>query len=111
MGWGIDETGELSNALKVMPMPIVSNQECMAGNTQYMNMLTPTNICAGNRDGSIPCNGDSGGGLYLLENGYWTLRGVLSKLIAAGSEGTCSKDDYIVYENIWKFMSFIKKEA
>jgi secreted trypsin-like serine protease len=81
----------------------------MGGNSQYMNMLTTTNICTDQRSGSIPCNGDSGGGLYVLENGYWTLRGVLSKSIVVGDGETCSKDDYAVYENIWKFMSFIRE--
>lgn len=59
----------------------------------------------GFRNGSGPCNGDSGGGFMMLRDGRWTLRGVVSMSIA--DQGRCDLSQYLVFTDVSKFSDWI----
>lgn len=60
----------------------------------------------GNKDGSGPCNGDSGGGLYIRTKTGWTLRGIVSTALRNDEE--CTNLDYIVYTDTAQYIDWIK---
>ncbi|KAL4720961.1 hypothetical protein ACJJTC_018068 [Scirpophaga incertulas] len=83
-GWGLtEENGPASPFLKVVELPYVSIQECQAESPiDFREYITGDKICAGYRNGTALCKGDSGGGLSFpatdLEGIRFYLRGVVS---------------------------------
>lgn len=76
LGWGrLSEDGFMASYLQGVSLPLVSDDVC--DNLWGYTFDRETMICAGdsNRD---TCHGDSGGPLFLVENGMTTLIGVTS---------------------------------
>lgn len=62
--------------------------------------------------GSGPCNGDSGGGMFLpshTEGGgtRWLLRGVVSRSLKVVSTGECDLAQYVVFTDLAIFKTWI----
>lgn len=91
---------------KMVDTAIVSDNECLRSSEVYSKLTTPRTICAGNRDGTGPCMGDSGGGLMLSRNGLWTLRGVVSAGLT--SQGHCDLSQYVIYCDLAKHISWVR---
>ncbi|XP_077298835.1 serine protease gd-like [Arctopsyche grandis] len=113
VGWGRDETGQLVTAEpKLVTMPIVSTETCKASNVEFIRYTSDTTLCAGNRDGVGPCNGDSGGGMYLPLNKRWYIRGIVSNSIRDpddyGSD-SCSLSNYVIFTDAAKYTPWIKE--
>jgi secreted trypsin-like serine protease len=69
VGWGITETDETSSVLKAANLPIVGYDDCVKSNPDIFEVfLTENNICAGYRNGTTVCNGDSGRWFYPFVN-------------------------------------------
>ncbi|XP_017462128.1 PREDICTED: serine protease gd [Rhagoletis zephyria] len=106
-GWGADEKGREVSALpKMVDTAIVSDNECLRSSEVYSKLTTPRTICAGNRDGTGPCMGDSGGGLMLSRNGLWMLRGVVSAGLT--SQGQCDLRQYVIYCDLAKHIAWVR---
>ncbi|XP_053946913.1 serine protease gd-like [Anastrepha ludens] len=106
-GWGADEKGREVTALpKMVDASIVSDNECLRSSEVYSKLTTPRTICAGNRDGTGPCMGDSGGGLMLSRNGLWMLRGVVSAGLT--SQGQCDLSQYVIYCDLAKHIAWVR---
>ncbi|XP_011502272.1 PREDICTED: trypsin epsilon-like [Ceratosolen solmsi marchali] len=60
-GWGITETGELSDNLRAVEVPIVDRQAC---NISYSGIISDSELCAGST-GKDSCTYDSGGPLVI----------------------------------------------
>ncbi|KAJ8977008.1 hypothetical protein NQ317_018379 [Molorchus minor] len=89
VGWGKDENGDVMTVEpKQTALPIVFE------------------------NGSGPCNGDSGSGFLLKQNGRYVLRGVVSMSISETHARTCDLSNYVVFTDASKFLdwllSFIK---
>uniref|UniRef100_W8CEB5 Serine protease gd n=1 Tax=Ceratitis capitata TaxID=7213 RepID=W8CEB5_CERCA len=109
-GWGADENGREVTALpKMVDASIVSDNECLRSSEVYSKLTTPRTICAGNRDGTGPCMGDSGGGLMMSRNGVWMLRGVVSAGLT--SQGQCDLSQYIIYCDLAKHYSWVRSNV
>lgn len=109
-GWGADDSGHEVTALpKMVDAAIVSDNECLRSSEVYSKLTTPRTICAGNRDGTGPCMGDSGGGLMLSRNGAWTLRGVVSAGLT--SQGQCDLSQYVIYCDLAKHFSWVRSNV
>ncbi|GJQ80664.1 hypothetical protein Trydic_g9248 [Trypoxylus dichotomus] len=95
VGWGLTENDRFSKVLKKVRMPIVSNEDCIYSKPEfYSHFLTSTKYCAGHKNGSAACNGDSGSGMVLSKtnpNGetVWHLRGLVSIAKPAAGKTTC----------------------
>lgn len=74
VGWGAtsyqnDIPGNYPDALQDAAVPLVSNETCNSPQS-YNGLIQPTNLCAGYEEGEVDaCAGDSGGPLYLIDNG------------------------------------------
>ncbi|GJQ78129.1 hypothetical protein Trydic_g2466 [Trypoxylus dichotomus] len=106
-GWGKDENGvTLSPEPKQVTLPIVTQLQCIESHDDFVDITSDRTFCAGYRNGSGPCNGDSGGGFMMLRNGRWTLRGVVSMSIADQGR-RCDLSQYLVFTDVSKFHDWI----
>jgi len=79
IGWGLtdpDTTTDLSEVLREVGVPVVSNAAC---NAEYGGIITDVMLCAGVLDGSADaCIGDSGGPLLVEGSNGYTQLGIVS---------------------------------
>ncbi|KAJ0173208.1 hypothetical protein K1T71_011384 [Dendrolimus kikuchii] len=111
-GWGGNEFGEAGRGKpRKASLPVVSWDTCKASREEFHKLTSATTLCAGDRNGTGPCNGDSGGGLYMKERGdkRWKIRGVVSvSLHSDDGEYACNVQQYIVFTDTAKYLSWIK---
>lgn len=50
-GWGKDDTGAISNEVRVANMPIVSQETCLRSNIFYHKFTSNKTFCAGFKNG------------------------------------------------------------
>ncbi|XP_050353349.1 serine protease gd-like isoform X2 [Nymphalis io] len=108
-GWGANEMGPGGKGEpRMVRMPIVSTATCRASKPEFHKLTSSKTLCAGDHSGSGPCLGDSGGGLYILDNGRWRLRGVVSlSLWTENGESTCNLEDYVVFTDTAQYLPWI----
>uniref|UniRef100_A0A4Y0BRA1 Peptidase S1 domain-containing protein n=1 Tax=Anopheles funestus TaxID=62324 RepID=A0A4Y0BRA1_ANOFN len=110
IGFGRDETDNPSDTLRETSIPVVSTITCIESNREvFGNHLTSDMFCAGNRNGSSACNGDSGGGLFFNRDGTWFIRGIVS--FTKNREGSylCDTQEYTVFTDVAKYIKWIKQ--
>lgn len=114
-GWGYDETGQVTEDLKMASMPIVSQQTCLWSNSDfYPHFTSNMTFCAGFRNGSSVCNGDSGGGMVLPRKQndgsvVWMLRGVVSLSKPKENQPVCDPTQYVVFTDAAKYLDWINR--
>ncbi|XP_068600107.1 enteropeptidase [Brachionichthys hirsutus] len=83
-GWGREaEQGPLPDVLQEAEVPLVGQDQCQRWLPEYT--ITSSMLCAGYPEGGIDsCQGDSGGPLMCLDDGHWTVIGVVSFGIGCG---------------------------
>ncbi|CAG9862269.1 unnamed protein product [Phyllotreta striolata] len=115
VGWGRDENGEIrTEEPKQLNVPIVSQETCLASNPKFHYSTSNRTFCAGQRDGTGPCNGDSGGGFIMKKDGKWMLRGIVSLSIPSQETTSeiCDLSNYVIFCDVSKFtnwlLSFLK---
>ncbi|XP_045454350.1 serine protease gd-like [Melitaea cinxia] len=110
-GWGANEIGPGGTGEpRMVHMPIVSTATCRASKPEFHKLTSTKTLCAGDHSGSGPCLGDSGGGLYILDNGRWRLRGVVSlSLWSDNGDSTCNLEDYVVFTDTAQYLPWIRK--
>lgn len=107
VGWGMDEINNITNTPKFVNATVASDVDCLKSDHEYFFLTTNRTLCAGNLDGSGPCNGDSGGGLMIRKQNKWMLRGVVS--IALGNAATpCDLKKYVIYSDTAHFLAWIR---
>lgn len=72
-----------------------------------MSRNVKTLFFSGYRNGSGPCNGDSGSGFIMKRNDRWLLRGIVSMSISDTQKFTCDLKNYVVFTDASKFVSWL----
>ncbi|KAK5638498.1 hypothetical protein RI129_012793 [Pyrocoelia pectoralis] len=114
VGWGFDETGDVTETLMQAKMPVVSTETCIFSNRDFFSRFTSDKTyCAGFRNGTSACTGDSGGGMVFSKTvGHsiiWQLRGVISLSVALQNEKlVCDTSNYIVFTDVAKHLDWIR---
>ncbi|XP_049301265.1 trypsin-1-like [Anopheles funestus] len=107
-GWGTTESGELSEHLQQLTVPILTNQQCRKSG-YFRFQITAKMLCAGYLEGGRDsCQGDSGGPLQLTksESGQQQIVGVVSWGKA------CAQRNYPgVYARVTRFVSWIRRQS
>lgn len=112
MGWGYTEKDEVSDVLKEATMPIVPFSECLQSNRQFFGaFLSDKNFCAGYRNGTSVCNGDSGGAMIFEENGVWRIRGVVSLSMKRDNKDLCNTSHYVIFTDVAQYLDWIESES
>ncbi|XP_063980271.1 serine protease gd-like isoform X3 [Diachasmimorpha longicaudata] len=113
VGWGKDDNGDQHlGEPRQTRVPIVSQEDCLRSNLKFVRSGSSTSnktFCAGWRDGSGLCNGDSGSGLIIHDQttDRYYLRGVLSLSLLDENLRTCDLSSYVVYVDVAKFLKWI----
>lgn len=111
IGWGYTETGNVpAEVLREAQMPVVEAAECLDSNRQvFGEFLSTTNYCAGYRNGTSVCSGDSGSGMFINLNGLWKIRGLVSLGVKAETEASCNPRDYVLFTDVIRYIDWIKE--
>ncbi|CAH1112439.1 unnamed protein product [Psylliodes chrysocephalus] len=108
VGWGKDESGVLmTEEPKQTNLPVVSQEKCLASNYQFHYITSNRTFCAGFRNGTGPCNGDSGGGFIMKWDGKWMLRGIVSLSISETTTKSCDLSNYVVFCDASKYINWM----
>ncbi|XP_021693029.1 polyserase-2 isoform X2 [Aedes aegypti] len=108
-GWGVTESGNVSDVLWTASLSVVSYLSCTKNDpVLFGNLLNETVFCAGDLNGTSPGPGDSGGGMYFYDGDRWVLRGVVSfaKVDPVTKQVDTSK--YAVFANVQRFLTWIQ---
>ncbi|XP_039450944.2 uncharacterized protein LOC120429913 [Culex pipiens pallens] len=107
-GWGLTENQTVAQLLRTAQMPVVSHVECVqADPTLFGRYLDRGMFCAGERNGTSVCNGDSGGGFYISEGDRWVLRGVVS-FSGVDENRQCDTAQYAGFANVHNYLGWIR---
>ncbi|KAF2882841.1 hypothetical protein ILUMI_23353 [Ignelater luminosus] len=116
VGWGFDETGVVTDQLMLAKMPVVSRETCLFSFPEFYAKFPPgSTYCAGFRNGTSVCNGDSGGGMVFpksnsdIQNPRWQLRGLVSISVALQNYFKCDETHYAVFTDAAKYLDWIRK--
>ncbi|XP_058130751.1 uncharacterized protein LOC131284381 [Anopheles ziemanni] len=108
-GWGYNDRGLVSSRLSYAQMPVVSHETCIWSNRNFFSRVTSdTSFCAGFKNGTSVCNGDSGGGMVFKISNRWYLRGIVSVSAALQDLLRCNVEHYVVFTDASKFTTWIK---
>ncbi|CRL03752.1 CLUMA_CG016956, isoform A [Clunio marinus] len=89
-------------------LKIVTNEVCYED--EFMaSLISSRTFCAIGENGSGPCKGDSGGGLYMKDNSKWFIKGIVSSSLFT-DEGMCDVESYSVFTDVTKFTDWIDGE-
>lgn len=106
-GWGKSRT--FGKAYENLPAsisaPIQTNEHCFLATKALVELSSLRTFCAGLRNGSGVCNGDSGGGLFIKTRGVFHLKGIVSSSLLK-NDG-CDVSKFAIYTNVTKFRSWI----
>ncbi|XP_045467074.1 CLIP domain-containing serine protease 14D-like [Harmonia axyridis] len=115
IGWGYDEDGVITDELHKASMPIVSTETCIYSYPDFFARFTSnTTFCAGYRNGTSACNGDSGSGMVFQKtkpqtrSQVWQLRGIVSLSVALQNQARCNTSHYVVFTDVAKHGPWIK---
>ncbi|XP_055853321.1 serine proteinase stubble-like [Episyrphus balteatus] len=108
VGWGRDENNNsITTSPKLVNATIASEISCLNSSSTFFDLTSNRTLCAGNRDGSGPCNGDSGSGLMIYIRNKWMLRGIVSIGLSNQNDRQCNLKEYVVYTDIAQFLGWI----
>ncbi|XP_044740743.1 serine protease Hayan-like [Chrysoperla carnea] len=113
VGWGYDENGRITDQLVMAQMPVVSQQTCIWSYPDFFAKFTSDNTyCAGFRNGTSVCNGDSGGGMVFARPNtnppIWQLRGLVSLSVALQTAFVCDAHHYVVFTDLAKHQQWLQ---
>jgi trypsin len=105
LGWGVDESGNTSDVLKKVDVPVTSDADCTAS---YQDQYDPTSmVCAGLKEGGKDsCQGDSGGPLVAVKPD-----GTLKSIgIVSWGQGCAEPNFYGVYGRVLAMSDLITEQ-
>ncbi len=107
VGWGAtrfinENAAEYPTTQQEAPVPLVSLETCNSV-ISYDGIIAVTQLCAGYAEGQIDtCAGDSGGPLYLVENGR-----VIQVGITSFGNGCGQENFYGIYTNVSHYIPWL----
>lgn len=103
VGYGLNETKEITGSKKHVPMKIDDMERCDEYWGYLLDDVTVSEyFCASGMDGDIVSDFDDP--LYLKKNGRWYLRGLLSSQALFESNRSVIADFPVLYENTGHFL-------
>ncbi|EDS28590.1 conserved hypothetical protein [Culex quinquefasciatus] len=110
IGWGATEHQAISPVLRKATLPVVDSVDCLESDRGFFGSVIHRDMfCAGFSNGTVVCNGDSGGGLFVERNGVWLLAGIISftKGRDDGS-GACVSQGFAGFTNVAQYSGWIQ---
>lgn len=109
IGWGRSEnpTSFHENIPKRVKAIIETNEQCFLRAKALIDLSSFRTFCAGLRNGSGVCSGDSGGGLFIKIDGIYHLKGIVSSSLI--KDGNCDVTRNAVFTNVFKFKDWVNE--
>lgn len=112
VGWGLTDNNKTATTLNTAKMPVVDMHECLASDRQFFgNLLYAMSFCAGHKNGTGVCNGDSGGGMFFKNEDQWYLRGVVSYSNIVDATRICNLKQYVGFTDAGQYLEWIYENA
>jgi len=109
VGFGLDENGKIQSVLKYTETPIENdNFKCVKSKLEIGKLMKFRSFCAGDREISGVCSGDSGSGLFVKHRGIYYIRGIVS--VSLQNNEYCDIDNYAVFTNVPSFFDWIREK-
>jgi len=109
VGFGLDENRKFQSILKYTEIPIENdNYKCVRGKPEIGTLMQFRSFCAGDREISGACSGDSGSGLFVKHRGIYYIRGIVSASLQ--NNEYCDIDNYSVFTNVPSFFDWIREK-
>ncbi|XP_059044822.1 limulus clotting factor C-like [Achroia grisella] len=120
VGWGFNHNDQLASTLHQVVLPKILDGPCIKSNTAFFGkLLTDKKFCAGYRNGTSACNGDSGGAYQVFvpdvsgdstanATGAWHVHGIVSLAISRPNEPICDNTQYSLFTDVGRFVPWIK---
>lgn len=107
-GWGMteDKTQFFGNFPRRITAPIHDHRSCLSGKPKIAELSSVRTFCAGWKNGTGVCRGDSGGGIIVLVKGVFYLRGIVSSSLLTPA-GDCDTYENAVYTDVLDFKDWI----
>ncbi|XP_055527190.1 chymotrypsinogen B-like [Wyeomyia smithii] len=109
VGWGLTEKDETFPELKKAMIPVIDPLICLATNRALFGQtLSHDLFCAGYKNGTSVCNGDSGGGLVFKRGDKWFLGGIVS-ISQQRTDGSnkCYTEGYAAFVSVQYYLPWI----
>ncbi|XP_067000497.2 venom peptide isomerase heavy chain [Anabrus simplex] len=113
VGWGFTELDEPSVTRIAVVLPFVDFDECYeVVPHEFHSFLTADKFCAGLRNGTAVCPGDSGGGLAFFNatRNQWYLRGIVSVGVRPKGKSKCYKTQYSAFTSISHYRTWLQQK-
>lgn len=109
IGWGKSENPNNyhENIPKLINTIIQTNEKCLPGQGDLAVLSSERTFCAGLRNGSGVCSGDSGGGLFFKVDEVYYLKGIVSSSLL--KDDGCDTSRNAIYTNVPEYMDWIRE--
>ncbi|XP_066998504.2 modular serine protease [Anabrus simplex] len=109
VGWGVNENDTFSDTLRMTRLQIAGDERCIQEQPRdFKKYVTYTTFCAGFRNGTGVCNGDSGGGLvFQAPDKTWNLQGVVSVSPRRRGTSFCDPTYYTVFTKVGIYVKWL----
>nr|XP_019933100.2 polyserase-2-like [Aedes albopictus] len=112
VGWGLTENDTVASTLNQAMMPVVSIHDCLESDRNFFGrLLNARSYCAGFKNGTGVCNGDSGGGMYFKHMRQWYLKGLVSFSNVVDSRKICNLKQYVGFTDAAQYLEWIYETA
>lgn len=107
VGWGYSSHNKITESVaRKLTTPRVSNEKCFLDQPEFVQMSSDRTFCCGARNGTGPCKGDSGSGLYFKQRNKYYLGGIVSASTYKNFN-QCDVYNYAVYTEVFKFIPWL----
>jgi secreted trypsin-like serine protease len=108
VGYGITESGSMSDTPRTIKVPSVDTADCVLSNPSYTMFMSKRMFCAGSK-GRIACIGDSGAAfIEQTRNGAFVINGIVSSSEMRRNEANCNSDAPTALTNVPMFVDWIE---
>lgn len=93
-------------------MPVATIFECLESDRNFFGrLLNSRSFCAGFKNGTGVCNGDSGGGMFFKIKRQWYLKGVVSFSNIESARKICNLKQYVGFTDAAKYLDWFYETA
>jgi hypothetical protein len=88
-------------------MPIKTVEVCYSEFPSLDKLASYRTFCGGFANGTGACTGDNGGGLTVVQDGVYYLRGIVSASLHGTNYG-CDVESYSIFTDVKNYLPFLK---
>lgn len=106
-GQSEDKSKNFETTPRMLKVPIKENEECFLENFEFAKISSKRTFCAGSKNGTGACRGDSGSGLFVRVGSRYFLKGIVSSSLF-DEHGNCDVNNFSVYTNVGLYLRWIE---